>query len=192
MTHIEDFIKTNNILIYSKKCPHSLKIINHINNLNLDFEGIEITSKNKIPPLIRQIETFFNMKINYVPTIIVDSGEYMLSGNDIYDWFDIVSNSSNKLIENNTNDIVNNFKTVESFNTNFVNYNQTKNSSTSIDSNFKQMQINDERFDNVNKTDKTNITKSFEELLKARTNIDIENNTNKPKNINFETGEVFY
>jgi len=189
MNDIEHYIKSNNILIYSKKCPHSLKIINRINDLDLDFDGIEITSKNKIPPIIRQIENYFNMKINYVPTIIVDSGEYMLSGNDIYDWFDIISNPSNQIIENSN---TNNFKTVESFNTNFVNYNQTQNSTKSIDDNFKQMNIKDERFDNVNNTDKTMITKSFEELLKARNNIDIDNNVNKPKNINFETGEVFY
>ena len=187
--NIDEYIKNNNILIYNKKCPYSLNVIQKINSLNLEFDGIEILSKNKIPKIVKDIENYFGVQIKYVPTIIVDSGEYMLSGDDIYEWFDLVeSTNNNTQINNNTNSNNNLFKTIDSLNNNFVNYNQTNNNSMTMAENFQNMNVSDSKFENIK--DKGQLSKSFEEMLKER-NLS-ENLVKKPKNINFETGEVIY
>ena len=183
--NIDEYIKNNNILIYSKKCPYSLNVIEKINSLNLEFDGIEIISKNKIPNIVKDIENYFGVQIKYVPTIIVDCGEYMLSGDDIYEWFDLVESTNNTQINNSNNNL---FKTIDTLNTNFVNYNQTSNNSMSMEENFQNMHVSDKKFENIK--DKGQLSKSFEEMLKERNLSD--NLMKKPKNINFETGEVIY
>lgn len=94
------------ILIYSNYCAHSKEFLGIIENfpqvhemfnyLNIDVNPVT----RKRNPLFNQIQQALNYKIDEVPTLIVNNGQYVLSGTEAFKWLEFqLKNSSSEMKE---------------------------------------------------------------------------------------------
>ena len=93
------------ILIYSNHCIHSQNFINILLKVPQIFEAfvrlnIDINPEtNARNPVFYEIQNILQYKITEVPTIIVDNGNYVLTGEEAFKWLDYYINKGN----NNSN-----------------------------------------------------------------------------------------
>jgi hypothetical protein len=82
------------ILFYSDYCNHSKNFINNLLKHPEIFEdfiriNIDIDPNTKQRPVaFYKIQQQLNYKITEIPTIIVENGEYILTGVEAFKWFD--------------------------------------------------------------------------------------------------------
>lgn len=85
---------SKNVLLYSNYCGYSQKFYKELENdknLFSTFEFISVDvnpSTKKRNPLFFEIQKALGMKIQEVPTIIVENGQYMLSGKEAFKWLE--------------------------------------------------------------------------------------------------------
>lgn len=105
------------ILIYSNHCTHSQNFINILLKVPQIFEAfvrlnIDINPEtNTRNPIFYEIQEILQYKITEVPTIIVDNGNYVLTGEEAFKWLDYYINkgtNSNNNVNNNVDNNVNN------------------------------------------------------------------------------------
>lgn len=82
------------ILIYSNYCNYSKLFINHLTKFQPLFEAFIRVNIDADPNTKRRPKTFYEIqevlkfKITDVPTIIVQNGEYVLSGKEAFSWLE--------------------------------------------------------------------------------------------------------
>lgn len=97
------------VLIYSNYCEHSQRFINTLLKVPQMFEAfvrinIDINPEtNTRNPVFYEIQNILQHKITEVPTIIVDNGSYVLSGEESFKWVDYHINKGNN--KNNSSSI---------------------------------------------------------------------------------------
>lgn len=101
------------ILIYSNYCNHSQKFITvlkenpevgrHFVSINIDVDP----QTRQRPGAFYEIQKALDFKISEVPTIIVDDGQYVLSGEEAFKWIEheIQSNAPEDLSAFNPNEM---------------------------------------------------------------------------------------
>lgn len=117
------------ILIWSEYCNYSKNFINALlkhNDLYESFIRINIDTDqktNRRPQIFYQIQTALKFKIKQVPTIIVNNGEYILSGVEAFKWLDYMINKNNVVKED-----LQGFNPIEmgSFSDSYAKYGSTK------------------------------------------------------------------
>lgn len=117
------------ILIWSEYCNYSKNFINALikhNELYESFIRVNIDTNpqtRKRPDIFYQIQTAINFKIKQVPTIIVNSGEYILSGVEAFKWLDYMINKNSVVKEE-----LQGFNPIEmgSFSDSYAKYGSTK------------------------------------------------------------------
>lgn len=89
------------VLIYSNYCEHSQRFINMLLKVPQMFDAfvrinIDINPEtNTRNPMFYEIQNILQYKITEVPTIIVDNGSYVLSGEESFKWVDYYINKGN-------------------------------------------------------------------------------------------------
>jgi hypothetical protein len=87
-----DFSK--NILLYSNYCNYSKKFYETLSgekNLFSTFEfiSVDVNPQTKTRnPLFFEVQKTLGMKVKEVPTIVVENGQYMLSGKEAFKWLE--------------------------------------------------------------------------------------------------------
>jgi len=101
------------ILIYSNYCKYSKLFIKHLLEFSELYEtfiriNIDITPENnQRPDIFYEIQEILKYKITNVPTIIIQNGEYVLTGKEAFSWLEYQLNELDKVkesSENNNND----------------------------------------------------------------------------------------
>lgn len=110
------------ILIYSNYCKYSQLFIQYLIKypelyesfirLNIDHDE---KSKQR-PKVFYDIQESLQFKITEVPTIIVQNGEYVLSGKEAFSWLEYYLNELNKQLQEPSNIESNNQEMLEPFN----------------------------------------------------------------------------
>lgn len=91
------------ILFYSDYCVHSTNFINvlmkHEELFNYFIRvNIDVDSKTKKrPDIFYTVQKTLQFKITEVPTIIVENGEYILSGKEAFSWLEAQLNDVEKM-----------------------------------------------------------------------------------------------
>lgn len=93
------------LLIYSNYCNHSQKfaqilsqhpeILSQFEHINIDVD----TRTGKRPSIFYDIQHKLDHHITEVPTIIVDNGQYVLSGEEAFKWLDYVTTEQEEDLE---------------------------------------------------------------------------------------------
>ena len=117
------------ILIWSEYCNYSKNFISALvkhNELYESFIRVNIDvdpNTHRRPALFYQIQATLKFKISQVPTIIVNSGEYILSGVEAFKWLDYTINKHQVVQEE-----LQGFNPVEmgSFSDSYAKYGSTK------------------------------------------------------------------
>jgi hypothetical protein len=84
----------SHFLIYSDYCQHSTNFINALNKHPILYESIiriniDVDPKTKQrPSLFYDIQNQLQFKITEVPTIVINNGEYILSGVEAFKWLE--------------------------------------------------------------------------------------------------------
>jgi hypothetical protein len=110
------------ILIYSNYCNYSKLFIQYLLQfpelydsfirLNIDYD---INTKQR-PKEFYEIQEHLQFKITDVPTIIVQNGEYILSGKEAFSWLEYQLNELNKQLEIQQDPNLNQENELEPFN----------------------------------------------------------------------------
>jgi predicted DsbA family dithiol-disulfide isomerase len=110
------------ILIYSNYCNYSKLFIQHLQQfpelyesfirLNIDYD---LNTKQR-PTAFYEIQELLQFKITDVPTIIVQNGEYILSGKEAFTWLEYQLNELNKQLEMQQESNTNQENILEPFN----------------------------------------------------------------------------
>lgn len=110
------------ILIYSNYCNYSKLFIQHLQQfpelyesfirLNIDYD---LNTKQR-PTAFYEIQEVLQFKITDVPTIIVQNGEYILSGKEAFSWLEYQLNELNKQLEMQQESNLNKENVLEPFN----------------------------------------------------------------------------
>jgi hypothetical protein len=93
------------ILIYSDFCNYSKLFIQNLLQYPDLYESfvrinIDVNPKtNERPKIFYDIQQLLQFKISNVPTIIVQNGEFVLSGKEAFNWLEYQLNELNKLIQ---------------------------------------------------------------------------------------------
>jgi len=94
------------IIIYSQQCQHSNVFLEGLRKhptlfknfvkINIDATRNPRTNKMERPAIFYDLQKFLNYRINKVPTIIVDKGEYILTDKEAFKWleFNIIKDKS--------------------------------------------------------------------------------------------------
>lgn len=94
------------IIIYSQQCQHSNVFLEGLRKhptlfknfvkINIDATRNPRTNKMERPAIFYDLQKFLNHRINKVPTIIVDKGEYILTDKEAFKWleFNIIKDKS--------------------------------------------------------------------------------------------------
>jgi hypothetical protein len=111
------------ILIFSNYCKYSNLFLENIVqypelfdlfirvNIDVDPETAER------PAIFYEIQKILQYNITSVPTIIIENGEYVLSGKEAFSWLEFQINKLNTLNENNENPVPEtNYESLEAFN----------------------------------------------------------------------------
>lgn len=90
-----------NVLIFSNFCNHSTNFLSvltkhpHIQNTFIPLNIDPDPQTNQRPDAFFQIQEQLRFKITEVPTIIVEGGEYVLSGEQAFKWLEYQINKTN-------------------------------------------------------------------------------------------------
>lgn len=138
------------ILIYSDYCSHSSKFLNLLTQNTELYKSfirinIDVDPKTKSRPYIfYEIQNALKFKIIDVPTIIVNNAEYILSGEQAFNWLDDMSKQNKE--EEQQNDGLSGFNQNEmgSFSDTYASYGSTDLHSNTAEQTFKFLNKNDE------------------------------------------------
>ena len=123
------------ILIYSNYCAHSKEFLGLIQNHpqiheSFNYLNIDVNpTTRKRNPLFNQIQQTLNHRIEEVPTVIINNGQYVLSGKEAFKWLefqfkqlssgnDTTQQSVNAIQTDNVNDNASSSPEAEAFNPN--------------------------------------------------------------------------
>lgn len=112
------------VLLFSEYCNYSLQFLETLyqyENLYNNFIRINIDvnkQTRKRPNIFYQIQDVLQYKITEVPTVIVEQGQYVLSGTEAFKWLDYEINQMNSdgNTNSNPNTNENQDETLEAFN----------------------------------------------------------------------------
>ena len=99
----------NPIILCSSFCKHSVEFVNKMKEESEKFEDVVIIKidvdkgTNKRPQAFYDIQNIYEWKITSVPTVIVDNGKSVLSGEDAFEWVDSVINQQVEYKPSNLN-----------------------------------------------------------------------------------------
>jgi hypothetical protein len=106
-----------NIIFYSNRCKHSIKLINLLKEKNIlkDFNMILVDDNKKIPKIIKK-----------VPTLIIKDINIPLEGNAAFNWLNTITKfhqitNNIKYTENNINEVIVNKHDFKGINQNDIN-----------------------------------------------------------------------
>jgi hypothetical protein len=162
------------ILLYSNYCEHSNNFILALRKnteLHSNFQIVNIdvdTKTNKRPAIVYDIQNTLQLSLKEVPTIIVENGEYMLSGAEAFKWLDYTLQKLEKqelqpycnLEMGSFSDMYSQYGSSEMYdatdqtyafiNRNYENINTPKDDNTSVkEDDFERKQMERESFNNV-------------------------------------------
>lgn len=93
------------ILLYSEYCSHCAKFIDTLVKHHELFEAfvrvnvdIDPATRGR-PQVFHDIQHALNVRITEVPTIIINQGEYILSGIEAFKWLDFETSQSSRDLE---------------------------------------------------------------------------------------------
>lgn len=94
---------SKNILLYSNYCNFSKNFYQNLSQnkdimASFEFISVDVNPSTKTrDPLFFEIQRTLGMKVKEVPTIIVENGQYMLSGKEAFKWLEYTQSQKSEL-----------------------------------------------------------------------------------------------